>query len=69
MKLAAPMISKTGGRNKASSVFNEGVSVPQAAWDAAVKRNPALESKDKLERAEATKQSILKGELANYRKR
>ncbi len=69
MKLSAPFISKSGGRNKAASVFNEGISVPKEAWKAEVAKNPALESKNKFERAEATKKAILTGELAKYRRR
>ena len=69
MKLAAPMVSRSLGRSKSESAFNEGVSVPQDHWDRAVKNNPALESKDGKERAEATKKSILGGELAKYRRR
>ena len=69
MKLAAPFVSKSGGRNKASSVFNEGISVPEKDWISAVKRNPALESKNAQERAEATRHAILKGELGKYRRR
>ena len=69
MKLAAPYVSKSGGRNKASSAFNEGISVPQAEWDKAVKRNPALESKNKAERTEATRKAIQGGELAKFRQR
>ena len=69
MKLAAPYVSRSGGRSKAASTFNEGVSVPQAAWDEAVKRNPALESKNKAEQHEATKKEILHGELAKFRRR
>lgn len=68
-KLAAPMISRIATRSKADSVFNEGISVPQAEWKEAVKRNPALDSKNKQERAEATKKAILGGELAKYRRR
>ena len=69
MKLAAPYVSKSGGRSKSASVFNEGVSVPQAEWNKAVKANPALDSKDKFERADATKKAILSGELAKFRQR
>lgn len=69
MKLAAPYVAKAGGRNKSASVFNEGVSVPQRDWDAITARNPALVSKDKAEKAEATKKAILQGELAKYRRR
>ena len=67
MKLAAPMI---GGRRSASaSVFNEGVSVPQADWDRITARNPALVSKDVTEKSEAMRKAILQGELRDYRRR
>ena len=69
MNLACPAVSRTGGTSKSGSAFNEGVSVPQRDWDAIVKRNPALTSQNKLERAEATKKAVLHGELAKYRRR
>lgn len=69
MKLAAPYVSRSGGRRKTASVFNEGISVPKDAWAKEVARNPALESKNKVERAEATKAAILTGSLAKYRRR
>ena len=69
MKLAAPYVARGGGRSKASSAFNEGVSVPEAEWARITAKNPALESKNKAERAEATKKAILTGELAKFRRR
>jgi len=69
-KLAAPFVSRRGGgRSAAASVFNEGIQVPNADWQREVAKNPALESKDKAERAEATRASILGGSLAKYRRR
>ncbi len=69
MKLAAPMISRSGGRTPSASAFNEGVQLTQAQWAREVQKNPALESKDRKERSEATKKSILTGSLAKYRRR
>lgn len=69
MKLAAPFVSRSGGRSKASSAFNEGVSVPKGDWDALVKKNPALASKNAGEKHEAMKKEILHGDLAKYRRR
>jgi hypothetical protein len=69
VKLACPYVSKSGGRSKSASVFNEGVQVPQGQWDAITARNPALVSKDAQERTEATRKAILGGELAKYRRR
>jgi hypothetical protein len=69
-RLAAPAISRSGGRSKAASAFNEGVSVPQKDWAALTARNPALVSKDAKERYEATRKAIAPGgELAKYRRR
>ena len=68
-KLAAPYVSRGGGRRKSASVFNEGVQVPQAEWDRIAKRNPAIASKDNAERYEATKKEMLHGELAKFRRR
>ena len=69
-KLAAPFVSRRGGgRSATASVFNEGVQVPNADWARAVAVNPALESTDKVERAEATRKEILSGSLAKYRRR
>jgi len=70
-RLAAPYIAKgTGGkRGLSSSPFNEGVSVPQADFDKAAAKNPALKSKDRLERSDALKKEILSGNLAKYRRR
>lgn len=69
MKLAAPYVSRGGRRSKAASPFNEGISVPQAEWDSAAARNPALNSRDRLERSEAIARETLHGELAKYRRR
>lgn len=66
--LACPAVSR-GTSSVTSSVFNEGVQVPQADWDALTRTNPALASKDNTERYEATKASILTGDLAKYRRR
>ncbi len=68
-KLAAPYVSRGGGRSKASSAFNEGIAVPQKDWDEIAKRKPVLNSKDRKERSEAITHEILKGELAKYRRR
>ena len=68
-KLACPFVSRSGGRSKSASVFNEGISVPKEAWAKEVAANPALESRNSKERAEATKKAILGGSLAKYRKR
>jgi hypothetical protein len=70
MKLACPYVSRRGGgRSATASVINEGIQVPQDAWQREVAKNPALESTNKAERAEATKKAILGGELAKYRRR
>ena len=69
-KLAAPFVSRQGaGRSASRSVFNEGISVPHEQWQQEVAKNPALESKNKAERAEATQKAILSGSLAKYRRR
>jgi hypothetical protein len=68
-KLACPYVSRSGARFKASSAFNEGVQVPQAEFDRLAAKNPALVSKDKAEKYEATKKAILHGELAKFRRR
>jgi hypothetical protein len=62
------MVSRTGGKALRSS-FNEGISVPEAAWKQEVARDPALASRDKGERYQALKRSIERGELAKYRGR
>ena len=70
-KLAAPYVARgSGGRRGLSSTpFNEGVQVPQAEFDKAAAKNPALKSKNRLERSEALKKEILKGDLAKFRRR
>jgi hypothetical protein len=69
-KLAAPYVAKgTGGKRGLSSPFNEGISVPQAAFNKAAAKNPALNSKDRQERSEAIKKEVLKGDLAKFRRR
>jgi hypothetical protein len=68
-KLAAPYVSRSGGRSKSASAFNEGVQVPQAEFDKLAKANPALVSRDPSEKNEAMKKAILHGELAQYRRR
>ena len=69
-KLAAPFVARSaGGGRKARSAFNEGVSVPRAEWDKLAARDPALNSRDKGERTEAVRKSMLGGELAKFRRR
>lgn len=68
-KLAAPYVARGSGRSASRSAFNEGVQVPQAEWNRMVQANPALASKDKAEKYDATKKAILHGELAKYRRR
>ena len=68
-KLAAPFVSRSTGRSKSASVFNEGIQCTQEQWAAEVKKDPALESPIKAEKHEATKKSILTGSLAKYRRR
>ncbi len=69
-KLAAPFVARSaGGGRKARSAFNEGVQVPQAEWDKLAAQNPALNSKNKAERTEAVRKSMLSGELAKFRRR
>jgi hypothetical protein len=69
VKLAAPYVSRSGGRSKSASAFNEGVSVPQKDWDRLTAANPALASRNHAERTEATRKAMLTGELAKYRRR
>lgn len=69
MKLAAPFVSRSGGRSKAASVFNEGIQVSRDQWAKEVARNPALASTNTAERTEATRKEILGGSLAKYRRR
>ena len=40
-KLACPFVSRSGGRSKSASVFNEGISVPKEAW--AIDRDMAFQ--------------------------
>lgn len=67
-RLAAPMVSRRAARSR-DTPFNEGVSVPRAAWDELAARKPALVSKDPREKAEAVRREVLNGELAKYRRR
>lgn len=66
-KLAAPYLAK-GSRATTRSAFNEGIQVPKAKFDKIAANNPALNSKDRLERSEAMKKEILTGELAKFRR-
>ena len=67
--LACPAVSRSGGRSKSASTFNEGIEVPQAHWDAITKRKPELVSRDRETKTRAIKKEILTGELAKYRRR
>ncbi len=67
-KLSAPFVSRRGGRSK-DTPFNEGVQVPQAEFDRLAEKNPALKSKNRLERSEALTKEIKHGELAKFRRR
>ena len=68
-KLAAPMVARATRDGRTASPFNEGISVPQKDRDAAVKRNPDLESKNASCRTAAVRKEVLGGELAKYRRR